>query len=74
MYRTLESIMVYAALRKIYKSIPKNEIKIRKRLFCAFSLPHLIWLFSTLFMFTEKQRQKIEHVYGTGLTGEGPQL
>jgi hypothetical protein len=57
----------YTALRKIYKSIPKNEIKIRKRLFCAFSLPHLIWLFSTWFMFTEKQRQKIEHVYGTGL-------
>jgi hypothetical protein len=57
----------YSALRKIYKSIPKNEIKIRKKLFCAFSLPHLIWLFATWFLFTEKQRQKIEHVYGTGL-------
>jgi len=36
-------------------------------LFCAHSLPHFIWLFSTYFYYTEKQQQKIEHVYLTGI-------
>ncbi|CAM2696705.1 unnamed protein product [Rotaria socialis] len=57
----------YVVLRKIYKTLPKDEVKIRKKLFCAYSLPHITWLLSTWFHFTDKQKQKIEHVYGTGL-------
>ena len=57
----------YCALRKIYKTIPKDEIKIRRTLFCAFSLPHIIWLFCTWYYFTEHQKQKTEQVYGSGL-------
>jgi hypothetical protein len=57
----------FCALRKIFLSIPRHEIKIRRRIFCAFSLPHFSWLFSTWFYFTDKQREKIEHVYVTGL-------
>ena len=50
----------YCALRKIYKTIPKDEIKIRRTLFCAFSLLHIIWLFCTWYYFAEHQKQKIE--------------
>ena len=57
----------YRALRQICRTVPKSETKIRRNLFCAFSLPHFSWLFSTWFYYTEKQRQKIEHVYATGL-------
>ena len=57
----------YCALRKIFSEIPKNEIKLRRKLFCAFSLPHFIWLMFSWFYYTEKQRAKIEHVYLSGL-------
>jgi hypothetical protein len=57
----------YCALRKIFSEIPKNEIKLRRKLFCAFSLPHFIWLMFAWFYYTEKQRAKIEHVYISGL-------
>ncbi|CAM4791024.1 unnamed protein product [Rotaria magnacalcarata] len=58
---------IYAGLKKMLKAIPKDEIKIRKRLFCAYALPHFIWLFATWFFYTEKQKATIEHVYGTGI-------
>ncbi|CAF3241985.1 unnamed protein product [Rotaria socialis] len=58
---------IYAGLKKMLKAIPKDEIKIRKRLFCAYALPHFIWLFATWFFYTEKQQATIEHVYGTGI-------
>ena len=48
----------YRALRLICRPVPKSETKIRRNLFCAFSLPHFSWLFSTCFYYTEKQRQK----------------
>lgn len=57
----------YCALRRILSEIPRNEIKIRRKLFCAFSLPHFIWLMFSWFYYTEKQRAKIEHVYISGL-------
>jgi hypothetical protein len=57
----------YNGLRKIFHTIPKNEIKMRRKLFLAFSLPQFIWLFCCFFHFTEKQKEKIEHVFGTGL-------
>jgi hypothetical protein len=43
----------YCALRKVFRTIPKNEINLRKKLFCAFSLSHLMWLFSTWFFYTD---------------------
>ena len=57
----------YCGLRKIFHTIPKNEIKLRRKLFLAFSLPQFIWLFFCFFYFTEKQKEQIEHVFGTGL-------
>jgi hypothetical protein len=57
----------YGGLRKIFHTIPKNEIKLRRKLFLAFSLPQFIWLFFCFFYFTEKQKEKIEHVFGAGL-------
>ncbi|KAF9749467.1 hypothetical protein NGRA_3469, partial [Nosema granulosis] len=57
----------YCGLRKIFKSIPRNEIKLRRKLFLAFSLPHFIWLFFTWFFYTEKQCAQIEHIYNTGV-------
>ena len=57
----------YCGLKKIFYSIPKSEIKIRRKLFLAFSLPQFIWLFFCFFYFTERQKEKIEHVFGTGL-------
>jgi hypothetical protein len=58
---------IYNALRKMYRTIPPEENKIRKKLFCAFALPHFFWLFSTWFYFTENQKLKIEHVYCSGI-------
>jgi hypothetical protein len=46
---------------------PKSNIKIRKRIFSAFAMPHLIWMFPMWFIFTEKQQQYIEHVYCSGI-------
>ncbi|CAF1681552.1 unnamed protein product [Rotaria magnacalcarata] len=57
----------YCALRKIFSEIPKDEIQLRRKLFCAFSLPHFFWLLFLWFYYTEKQRAKIEHVYISGL-------
>ena len=57
----------YAALKLIYRIIPVDMWKIRRKLFCAFALPHFLWLFTTWFFFTERQRLEIEHVYCSGL-------
>lgn len=58
---------IYHALRIIFKKIPLSEIKTRRKLFFAYALPHLIWLFSCWFFFTEIQQRKIDHIYCTGL-------
>ena len=58
---------IYFALKKMYRTIPVDKIKIRKKLFCAFALPHFCWLFVTWFFFTENQRQKIEHLFCAGI-------
>jgi len=39
----------------------------RKRIFSAFAMPHLICLFPTWFFLTEKQQRYIEHVYCSGI-------
>lgn len=58
---------IYSALRIMYKKIPIENYKIRKKLFCAFALPHFIWLFVAWFYYTENQKQKVEHLYCTGI-------
>jgi hypothetical protein len=58
---------IYHALRILFKKIPIFSIKIRRRLFFAYALPHIIWLFSCWFFYTETQQKHIEHVYCTGL-------
>ena len=58
---------IYFALKKMYRTIPVDQIKIRKKLFCAFALPHFCWLFVTWFFFTENQRQKLEHLFCAGI-------
>jgi len=57
----------YCGLRKIFHTIPKNEIKLRRKLFLAFALPQFIWLFFCFFYFTDKQKEKVEHAFGTGI-------
>ena len=58
---------IYHLLKKTFRTIPKSEINIRKKLFCAYALPHFIWLFPCWFFFSEKQQANIEHVYCSGL-------
>lgn len=58
---------IYHAFRIISKKIPTSLIKIRRKFFFAYALPHLIWLFSCWFFFTETQQRTIEHTYCTGL-------
>jgi hypothetical protein len=65
--RLLKIRNIYSALRIMFRTIPIEKYGIRRKLFCAFALPHFLWLFVTWFYFTEKQRQEIEHVYCTGL-------
>jgi hypothetical protein len=58
---------IYSALRNMFRVIPIEKYVIRKKLFCAFALPHFFWLFSTWFFYTENQKQEIEHLYCAGL-------
>jgi hypothetical protein len=58
---------IYHALRILFKKIPISLIKLRRKLFFAYALPHLIWLFSSWFFYTEIQQRLIEHIYCTGL-------
>jgi len=65
--RLLKIRNIYSALRIMFRTIPIEKYGIRRKLFCAFALPHFLWLFVTWFYFMEKQRQEIEDVYCTGL-------
>jgi len=58
---------IYHALRILFKKIPVSLIKLRRKLFFAYALPHMIWLFSCWFFYTEIQQRSIEHIYCTGL-------
>jgi hypothetical protein len=58
---------IYCALKQLYRRIPISLVYIRKRIFCAYALPHFIWLFATWFFYTENQQNEIEHVYASGL-------
>ncbi len=48
----------YGGLRKIFLTIPKNEIKLRRKLFLAFSLPQFIWLFFFVLLFYGETKKK----------------
>ncbi|CAF4750800.1 unnamed protein product [Rotaria socialis] len=58
---------IYNALRILFYKIPLSFIHLRRKLFFAYALPHLIWLFPCWFFYTENQQKLIEHVYCTGL-------
>lgn len=58
---------LYHALSIIFNKIPVNLRNLRRKLFFAFALPHIIWLFSCWFFYTEHQQNLIEHVFCTGL-------
>jgi hypothetical protein len=58
---------IYQAMRIIFRTINKKEIKIRRKIFLSNALPHYLWLFCTWFLFTERQRERIMHMYCTGL-------
>ena len=53
-------------MKTTFRTIGKKEMKIRKKIFYAYVLPHYIWLFTTWFFFTEKQKERIEHKFCTG--------
>jgi hypothetical protein len=65
--RLRKIISIYNGLRNLFYTIPKAEIKIRRKLFSAYALPHFFWLFATWFFYTEKQQANIEHVYCSGI-------
>ena len=58
---------IYSAMRIIFRTIRKQDIKIRRKIFLAYALPHFIWLSTTWFFFTDNQKERIQHVYGTGV-------
>jgi hypothetical protein len=58
---------VYRGMKILFHTIPKDNTKIRKRIFSAFAMPHFLWLFATWFHYTDKQRRYIEHVYCSGV-------
>ena len=58
---------IYNALRIIYKTIKMNNIKIRRKIFLAYVLRHFIWIFCIWFFLSERQQEKIQHVYCSGL-------
>ncbi|CAF3172769.1 unnamed protein product [Rotaria socialis] len=58
---------IYHALRIIFNKIPITLRELRRKLFFAFTLPHIIWLFSCWFFYTEHQQNTIEHVLCSGL-------
>jgi hypothetical protein len=58
---------VYRGMRILFYTIHKENIRMRKRIFSAFAMPHFLWLFPTWFFCTDKQRRYVEHVYSSGI-------
>jgi hypothetical protein len=58
---------IYAAMKIIFKTIRRKNIDSRRKIFLAYALPHFLWLFCTWFFFTEKQRERVEHVFCSGI-------
>jgi hypothetical protein len=58
---------IYSAMRIIFKDIKRKDIRTRKKIFSAYALPHFMWLFSTWFFFSERQKERISHTYCIGL-------
>ncbi|CAF1374937.1 unnamed protein product [Rotaria sordida] len=58
---------VYNGMKILFHRIPKKDIKMRRKIFLAYALPHLLWIFCIWFFLTEKQKEQIEHVYCSGL-------
>ena len=58
---------IYYAMKIIFRSTRRNDVKIRRRIFLAYTLPHFLWLACTWFYYTSNQKELIEHVYCKGL-------
>jgi hypothetical protein len=57
----------YNAMKIIFKTISKKDIKMRRKTFAAFALPHYLWLFCIWFFLSERQKEKLSHAYCTGI-------
>lgn len=58
---------IYNGLRIIYCTISVDNIRRRRKLFLAYALLQISWLFCTWFYFTDNQKKMIDHVFCTGL-------
>ena len=58
---------IYNAMKILFYKIPRNNIKLRRKIFFASALPHFAWLFSTWFFFTDLQQRKINSTYSQGI-------
>ena len=54
-------------MQLVFRTIRKREIKIRRKIFFAYVLPHVLWLLCIWFFFTHNQRDRIEHTFCSGL-------
>ena len=63
--RTIRKI--YGAMKCMFRSIGRKDVKIRRRIFLAYALPHFLWLACTWFHYTNNQKELIEHTYCAGL-------
>ncbi len=58
----------YNAMRIMFKTISEKDIRMRRKIFAAFALPHYLWLFFCIWFFLlERQKEKLSHAYCTGL-------
>jgi uncharacterized protein (UPF0147 family) len=48
---------IHSAMRIIFKTIKRKDMKIRRKIFFAYVLPHYLWLFATWFFFTDRQQE-----------------
>jgi hypothetical protein len=58
---------IYNAMRIAFRLLRKKDIITRKKIFSAFALPHFLWIFCIWFFLTERQRERISHLYCHGL-------
>ena len=52
---------------RLIRTIPPDQINIRRKIFLAYAQPHFCWLFCSWFYFTENQKSMIDHVFCSGI-------
>lgn len=58
---------IYNGMKVTFKTIRMKDINIRRKIFLAYALPHYLWLFATWFFYSDRQRERIEHIFCHGL-------